>query len=457
MKRKEIIFLSLIIVLAVLSRLAFLDLRILHHDEGVNYFFANGILESGRFVYNPENYHGPFYFFAIAVSFILFGVSEFSLRFPAAIFGILIVILPLFFYRKEFGKYVAPILLLISPSLMYYSRYSIHEIAFALFSLIGVYSLTLILERKDLKYLPLFAISLAFLFAVKETVIIMLFIFLIIILINFSRVKKINFKSNSRIIWISVFAFLFVYVLLFNSFFMNFSGLIDSFKGFLPWFNRGLQEIGHDKPFYYYGLILFEYELPILAFALVGLFYLFFYRKNIFLLNFSIWAFLSFLIYSFIPYKTPWLIINIVMPLCFIASFGIKQIKYRYKWIFILISLLYLTSASLYVNYGFPWQEENRLAYVHTDIDILRLVERVKDYDNPRILMASKEYWPLPFYFHGFDVNYLDGDFEGYKNYSDYNLFIFNAQNFSSDSVPIDYNYDNYKLRSGVELVLVGS
>ncbi len=455
MEKREIVLYGIIVVLAIISRFAFLDLRILHHDEGVNYFFANEILESGRFIYDPLNYHGPFYFFALALSFLIFGISEFSLRFPAVIFGILIVILPLFFNRKEFGRYIVPVFLLISPSLMYYSRYSIHEGAFVLFSLLSVYFFSLILEKKNLKYLPYFVIALALLFTIKETVVIMLFIIFIISIINYKRIREIDFKESLNIILVSLFIFIFIFILLFTSFFFNINGLGDSLRAFSPWIDRGLNEIGHDKSFYYYSLILLEYELPILLFALIGVIYTFKFRKNVFVLNFSLWMILSFLIYSFIPYKTPWLIINIVAPMCFIACFGFKNIKFKYKWIFLLISIFYLISVLLYVNFGFPWQEENKYAYVHTDIDILRLVDRVNNYEEPQILIVSKEYWPLPFYFHEKKVDYLDNGFEGYGNYSDYNLFIFNAPDFVEEELPIGYEHNKYKLRPGVELVLV--
>src|SRR3989344_1585768 len=66
MKRNLSIFLLvLIILLAIISHFTFLSERILHHDEGVNYFFTQGIFENKVFIYNPLNYHGPFYFYLI--------------------------------------------------------------------------------------------------------------------------------------------------------------------------------------------------------------------------------------------------------------------------------------------------------------------------------------------------------------------------------------------------------
>ena len=430
-----------------------MDLRVLHHDEGVNYFFANEILETGRFIYEPLNYHGPFYFFALALSFLIFGISEFSLRFPAAVFGILIAVLPLFLLKGR-EKYFISLFLLFSPSLMYYSRYSIHEGAFVLFSFLAVYFFSLILHRRDLKYLPVFSIALAFMFVTKETSIIMLFILFIIVIVNFRRIREINFKENYKGILISVLLFLFIYILFFSSFFLNFNGLRDSIRAFFPWIDRGLNEIGHDKPFFYYSLLLLEYELPIFLFFLIGLVYFFrFYRRDIFVLNFFIWGILSFIIYSLIPYKTPWLLINIIVPMCFVAGFMFDNLNRRWKFLLFGISVIYLFSAAFYLNFVEPWQSDNKLAYVHTDKDVLNLVDRIDDGDGP-ILIVSKEYWPLPFYLHGRNVSYTEGKFEGYGNYSGYDFFVFDSREFNEDDLPSGFDFENYRLRSGVELIL---
>ncbi len=269
------ILVVLIIILAIASRLAFLDMRPLHHDEGVNYFFANNIIEGRGYYYNPLNYHGPFYFFALAFSFLIFGISEFSLRFPAAIAGIILTALPLFLLKGK-EKYFASLFLLFSPSIMYYSRYSIHEISFVLFSLVGVYVLSLILEKRNLRYLPIFAFVLALLFTIKETAIIMLFMFFVLTLTNYKKINGIELKKNYMIILLSILVFILTYIVFFSSFFAYWRGVFDSFRGFLPWINRGVSEVGHNKLFYYYGLLILKYELPLFILGIVGFVFFFF-------------------------------------------------------------------------------------------------------------------------------------------------------------------------------------
>ena len=220
MEKKKIVFIFILVILAIFSRFAFLGERVLHHDEGVNYFFASKIINGGGFAYDPLNYHGPFYFFFLALSFFVFGVNEFGLRFPAALFGVLIVLAPLFFrIWKWKERVIGSVFLLLSPSLMYYSRYSIHESAFVFFSLMSVYFFSLILERKELKYLPWLAGGLGFLLVTKETAIIMLFILFVMGIANFRRIKEIKFKGKGEIILFSVFIFALIYVVFFTSFY----------------------------------------------------------------------------------------------------------------------------------------------------------------------------------------------------------------------------------------------
>ncbi len=467
MKKEISIFVVIVIIIiffAIVSRLAFLGIRPLHHDEGVNYFFADKIINGEGYRYDPTNYHGPLYFFLLVFSLIIFGISEFSLRLPAVLFGIILVALPLFWKgRNEFNHYVASFFLLISPSLLYYSRYSIHEISFVLFSLVAIYSFTRILEMGNIKYLPLFAVSLALLFTIKETAIIMLFIVFVIALININIIKKINFKEDYHLILLSIFLFLLIYILLFTSFFSNPQGLIDSIKGFMPWTSRGFEGAGHEKPFYYYILLLLRYEWPILLLALFGLYFA--YRnKDVFSRNIAIWFLFSFIIYSLIPYKTPWLIINITAPMCLLAAIGINNIKLNglkknFKTLFfilILIGFAYLVYFSINLNFIKHWQEENKFAYVHTDKNILGLVDKVNELykSDSAILMVSDEYWPLPFYFDGKNVTYSN-----YYNVTNddlklYNILIVRDKFFYESEFSSEYDFIDYRLREGVDLVL---
>ncbi len=460
-QRGNVILIGTIILLAIVSRFAFLDLRPLHHDEGVNYFFAESIVSGEGWRYNPVNYHGPFYFFILALSFLIFGIGEFSLRFPAAVFGVLICILPLFLHLEKKEKIFACLFLLVSPSLFYYSRYSIHEGSFVFFSIISIYFFSLILEKKSLNYLPYFAGAIALLFTIKETIIILLLVFFALLIFNWRSVKGINYRDNFVIILFSLFIFVFIYVLFFTSFFSNIGGLRDSFSAFMPWVDRGITEIGHDKVFYYYLELLVHYGLPLVILGIIGLYFCYM-EKRIFANSLFFWFILIFITYSFIPYKTPWLIINISAPLCLLSAISMQRI---WKWngkiafVILIVSITYLGTYAFYLNFINYSGEENKFAYVHTGKDIFNLVGKIdeiyKEGDKILIVSEENEYWPLPFYLHGKNVNYLYKEgFSDFEDFEDYSIFILRDSVFNEEYFE-EYLHERYELRGGVELELV--
>lgn len=235
-------------------------------------------------------------------------------------------------------------------------------------------------------------------------------------------------------------------------------------RGFLPWTDRGIEGAGHEKPFYYYTLLLLRYEWPIFILSLFGLFYS--YRsKDIFSLNISLLFLLNFIIYSLIPYKTPWLIINITVPMCLLAAIGLKNIKFNelkknFKTLFfilILIGFAYLLYFSINLNFIKPWQSDNKFAYVHTDKNILGMVEMInKNYkDTSGILMVSDEYWPLPFYLHGKNVSYSQDYNITEDDFQSYDIFIVRDEYFDESKFSSEYDFERYTLRDKVNLTLV--
>lgn len=133
-----------IMAVGLLLRLYDIYLKPLHHDEGVNGFFLTTLYRSGVYRYDPTNYHGPtLYYFSLAVSAIngvLFGkeagLSTFSVRFTTVLFGLGTVWL-IFLLRKQLGDVgtlAAAALVAVSPGMVFISRYYIHEMLFAFFT-----------------------------------------------------------------------------------------------------------------------------------------------------------------------------------------------------------------------------------------------------------------------------------------------------------------------------------
>jgi uncharacterized protein (TIGR03663 family) len=115
------------LVILLLLRFYDLGIRPPHHDEAVNGWFVDGLFNRGYYVYDPQNYHGPLFFYLLALFVKVFGRSVESLRDVTVIFASLISFTP-FLFRKWLGRtgtWIAAIIFTISPAMIFYSRYAI--------------------------------------------------------------------------------------------------------------------------------------------------------------------------------------------------------------------------------------------------------------------------------------------------------------------------------------------
>ncbi len=152
-KTKDLLWLlncSLITAIATFLRFFWLELKPLHHDEGVNGYFLTNLFRDGKYQYDPANYHGPdLYYISLAFSKV-FGLNTLSIRSSVAIFGVFTVFLA-FFLKKYIGKtgsLAAAMFLALSPGMVYISRYFIHEILFVFFSFSFVVALLYFIEGR---------------------------------------------------------------------------------------------------------------------------------------------------------------------------------------------------------------------------------------------------------------------------------------------------------------------
>ena len=167
----EKLIIILIISLTLVSRFADLGVRVMAHDE-VNHVVPSFDLYEGRvYSYDPVT-HGPFQFHMIAASYFLFGDSDFSSRLPHALFGIAVVLFALFAWRRYLGRtgsILAGIFFMISPYMLFYSRYARNEIFIVFWGLVMLWTFLRYLESGEKKYLILLAVITALHYADKAT------------------------------------------------------------------------------------------------------------------------------------------------------------------------------------------------------------------------------------------------------------------------------------------------
>lgn len=148
----EKLLIVLIIVLALVTRFYNLGARTMSHDE-INHVVPSYTIEN--YVYDPVT-HGPFQFHALALSYFLFGDSDFSARVPAATFGIAVVLFTLFAWRRYLGRLgslIAALLFTISPYILFYSRYTRNEIFIVFWGLVMLWLFLRYLEEGKTKWL----------------------------------------------------------------------------------------------------------------------------------------------------------------------------------------------------------------------------------------------------------------------------------------------------------------
>ncbi len=130
-----------IVAVAFALRIAALDLRPAHFDEGVNGSFIDGMRTKGCYEYDPANFHGPLHFYALFAGQQLFGRSLWALRIATVLVGTATIALMLAFRRflPCRAVWIAALAAAISPAMVFYSRYAIHETWLPFFTMLVVY------------------------------------------------------------------------------------------------------------------------------------------------------------------------------------------------------------------------------------------------------------------------------------------------------------------------------
>ncbi len=166
----EKLILSLIIILAVLSRFIMIGARVMSHDEINHVTPAYSLYQGNGYAHNPVT-HGPFQFHMLALSYFVLGDSDFSSRVPAAIFSLCAVIFVLFAFRRYLGRIGAlfgGLFFLVSPYILYYGRYTRNEAFIELFAVLTFYAFFRYYDKRDDKSLYILAVTTALQFATKE-------------------------------------------------------------------------------------------------------------------------------------------------------------------------------------------------------------------------------------------------------------------------------------------------
>ncbi|HYG65895.1 MAG TPA: flippase activity-associated protein Agl23, partial [Thermoanaerobaculia bacterium] len=318
---------------AVVLRFADLGARPLHHDEGVNAWMVWKFIRGEAYRYDPANFHGPFLFFYAWLPLRLFGLGDTVLRLLVAPVSALMLplLLPLRRRLGVAGVTGAAWLLAVSPAFVYYGRDLIHETFLAFFTLAMVVCGSLYAETRRERWLMLAAVCLGLLPTIKETFVLTLGTLAVAGLAAWfwtspgERDPMTPAWIRPRAVALALAVAAVVYVLFFTSFFIHWQGLFDSVRGLILWTRRGAGGDGHEKPWFYFLKLLWEFETATALCALAGA-GLAFWRRNGFGVLCALWALGQLALYSAIPYKTPWLVVNILLPAALAAGVFFREL-----------------------------------------------------------------------------------------------------------------------------------
>lgn len=434
-----------ILAIAALLRLYNLSLVPLHHDEGVNGNFLVSLVRDGRYHYDPANYHGPtLYYITAAIPWVFkilfgtaaretYGLNTVVIRLVPALFGLGTIWLVLLLRRRmgTMATLTAALLLSISPGAVYLSRYFIHETLFVFFTLGIVIAGLKFYESRNPVYLLLASASAAMLFATKETA--MISAGVLVLALASTQIYRWLLEGRNRgistarqgfvealggpgllALWIglAVLVFITLNVFFYSSFFTNYpQGVYDSLKTFQIWTKTG--QAAHVHPPETYLIWLFKQESALLGLGVIGAFLVLFRPKNTFALFSAFWAFGLIAAYSLVPYKTPWLALNFLLPLALISGYAIQRIyeleqgKLRLPLVLVGAALLIGLYQTVDLNF-FNYDNDSTYyvyVYAHTKRGTKNLVDEIdriakagNEGGRTGITIVSREYWPLPWY-----------------------------------------------------------
>ena len=526
---KKILVVLFLAAFALATFLRFYDLerKPLHHDEGVNSFFllnlkrgfqdgtpvaqpvditpnwlrwALPITESldrltdwswnhgfHGWKYDPSNYHGPFLFLLHIIPLAL-AENDFTIRVMVAVFGSLLILL-LWPLRRKMGRVAvvgAAFILAVSPSNLFFARTSIHETYLVFFSLGTMAALVRWRETGRKGYMIWALACLAFIVTVKETYIITFAAWVLALgavrtWFNLSRrpneisPRKVQgeiiswINQNRGTCYLGLGLFLFITVIFYSSVFTNWKGAtVDQINTLLKWVGTGTGGEGHQKSFFYHFNLLFNFELPILLMGAAGIFYAL-KRRNPLMSFAGFWAVGGFFIYSLVPYKTPWLALNFILPLALLSGYCLEcvyrqvgdapRLKAFVVGLAALILAAWGVNKSWRVNFIEYDDDRQQIVYAQTVRDAMALLKRLEDYARNQaqgysttINIITNEYWPLNWYLRKYRTAFWGRVIPN----PDAPIIIgrTTTQRELEANLRDTYDIEYYRLRGGVDLVL---
>jgi len=339
-------------------------------------------------------------------------------------------------------------------------------------------------------YLILASASTALMFATKETAFITLGTMLIAVVciwIYQKIVKPKNGEDEPETIsfaafrealgtgadrWLLIVAaavtFIYVFILFFSSFFTYPEGVKRAFEAYTAWVSTGRKD--HVYKYLEYWEWGKYFEGPIMVLSVLGTAIAFIKARHKFAMFAGLWALGLFAAYSIIPYKTPWLALSFLLPMCIVGGYGIDQL-FRSSSIASKIIAGVLAAAAVgflaYRSYdlAFVHYDDNSKTYVyaHTYRSFLDMMSEIEHYADKSgkgrdaaIEIVSPDYWPMVWYV----KDYPNAVFHGSMIEPKRSEIVIAKKDAQDADIIRKYSADYrlvgiFPLRPGVDLVMI--
>ena len=432
-------------IAALLLRLPRLQQRPMHGDEAVHACKFGDLLEGRGYTYNPSEYHGPtLNYLTLIPAWIsraheIAEVTEFTVRIVPVFFGVLLVVLFLLIVDGlgPTAAFFAAVLTAISPAMVFYSRYYIQEILLVCFTFGAIACGCRYAQNKNVLWAILTGVFLGLMHATKETCIIafgsMALALLLVVLVS-RRESGVGPSAGKRLkpahLAAGFAAAVIVSALFYSSFLTNPDGVLDSFRTYRAYFGRAGHNAIHIHPWHYYLKMLLcsrYYDGPvwseafIVVLAVVGLVVAMRGKGG----NYRLLRFIAFytvimtVIYSVIPYKTPWCLLGFLHGMIILAGVGAAAVlklapcglSRCLVGLLLFVGGTHLVWQAYLGSYRFYADYRNPYVYAHPTMDVIEMAARVEEIAHVhkdgrqmqvQVICPGHDYWPLPWYLRSF-------------------------------------------------------
>jgi len=444
-------------------RIPQLSQRPLHTDEAVHAQKLGYLLGPEGYAYDPNEYHGPtLNYFSLLLAKIrgqntYVSLDDATLRLIPVVFGLILVFLPLLL-RRGLGRraiYLTTVFCAFSPAFVFYSRYYIMEMLLVCFTFSFIVGVWRYLQNPGFFWAIWAGLSAGLMHATKETCVIAWGCMVgAALVVRLTQGETDSAKPRPRFLCavhmaVACIVALGVSALFYSSFCKHPSGIIDSFRTYAVYFNRAGREGVHHHPWHYYRALLtwIEFlEWPgwnedfVVVFALLGLYWAFARKPNqttdVKLIRFlAVYTLLMTIIYSVIPYKTPWCLLGFLHGMIVLSGYaGAELVKAAAgRWeeglacgLIIALGVISPLGQAYWLSFQSHTETTNPYVYAHTHRDVLDVVDEVQtlaqipDEDKPKhtvhVICPGADCWPLPWYLRNFNRREI-----GYWSQVDFN------------------------------------